>query len=76
MFKNPFNRSLRGSYFKCYRMYRNFVKYKKKVFTKTIISQLDDLETKNPKQYWKLVNSLKEDSHSNSPEKSIETDSW
>ena len=76
MFKNPFNKSLRDSYFKCYRKYRKLVKYKKKSFNKLVISQLDDLETKDPKAYWKLVNSLKEDSHSNSPEKSIDTDTW
>ena len=76
MFKNPFIRSPRDSYFKCYRQYRKLVKYKKKSFTQTVISQLDDLETKDPKTYWKLVNSLKEDSQSDSPEKSIESDTW
>ena len=30
MFKEPFNKSLRNSYFKCYRQYRYIVKYKKK----------------------------------------------
>ena len=71
MFKEPFNKSLRNSSFKCYKL----VKYKKKNFTKSIISQLDDLETKDPKTYWILVNSLKdEDSHSDGPEKSTESD--
>ena len=48
----------------------------KKEFTKTVISQLDELETKHPKTYWKLVNSLKDDSHSESPEKSIDSNTW
>ena len=35
------------------------------------------IETKDPKAYWKLVNSLKdEDSHSDGPEKSVESDKW
>ena len=70
-----FNKSLRNSYLKWYRQYRKLVKYKRKKFTKSIISQLDDLETKYPKTYWKLVNSLKDgDSHPDGPEKSIESD--
>ena len=73
MFCNPFIRSIRDSYFKCYRQYRKLVKYKKKNFTKTVISQLDELETKDPKTYWKLVNSLKDESESESPEKSIDS---
>ena len=75
MFKYPFIRSIRDSYFKCYRQYRKLVKYeyKKKKITKTVISQLDELETKYPKTYWKLVNSLKDDSNSESPEKSIDS---
>ena len=42
LFKEPFNKSLRNSYFKCYRQYRKLVKYKKENFTKSVISQLDD----------------------------------
>ena len=75
IFIEPFNKSLRNSDFKCYRQYRKLVKYKKKKITKSIISQLEDLETKDPKTYWKLVNSLKDgDSHSDGPEKSVESD--
>lgn len=77
MFNDPFNKFLRNSYYMCYRQYRKLVKYKKKNFTKLVMSQLDDLETKDPKAYWKLVNSLKnEDSQSDGPEKSVETEQW
>ena len=41
-----------------------------------MISQLDELETKDPKTYWKLVNSLKDESDSESPEKSIDSNTW
>ena len=54
MFKNPFIRSLRDSYFRCYRQYCKLVKYKK--YTQTVILQLHDLESKDPKTYWQLVN--------------------
>ena len=36
MFKNPFVRSIRDSYFKCYRQYRKLVKYKKKKIPKQL----------------------------------------
>ena len=77
LFCQPFNRSVRCSYFKQYREYRKLVKYKKKNFKKKIIEQLDELETKDPKQYWKLVNSLKEDNEpAFGPELAIDSDSW
>ena len=56
-----FNKIIRNTYYKHYSEYRKLVKFKKKNFKKSIIKQLDELETKDPKQYWKLVNSLKGD---------------
>ena len=51
------------------------VKFKKTNFKKSIIKQLDELETKDPKQYWKLVNSLNEDDDQTcSPELGIDSD--
>lgn len=77
MCRQPFNKAVRDSYYKQYREYRKLVKYKKKNFTRTVISQLDTLETKDPKAYWQLVNSLKEDNQTKSrPEMSIEPNSW
>lgn len=77
MHKSPYNNTLRNSYFKCYRLYRKLLKYKKKHFHQTVLSQLDDLQSKDPKTYWKLVNSLKDDdSKHNNQEKSIHPDTW
>ena len=77
MFNQPFNKIIRNTYFKHYREYRKLVKFKKKNFKKSIIKQLDELETKDPKRYWTLVSSLKEDDDQTcSPELGIDSDSW
>ena len=77
MFKQPFNISLRNSYFKHYREYRKLLKFKKKNYTKNIFSKLDDLESNDPKAYWNLVNSLKkEQEQSNGPDLAIDPDTW
>ena len=77
MFKQPFNVSLRNSYFKHYREYRKLLKFKKKNYTKILFSKLDDLESNYPKAYWNLVNSInKEQEQSNGPELAIDPDTW
>ncbi|MEW8547303.1 MAG: hypothetical protein AB2693_27665, partial [Candidatus Thiodiazotropha sp.] len=77
MFNQPFNLLLRNTYFKHYREYRKLVKFKKKNFKNKIVKQLDALENKDPKQYWNLVNSLKEECcKNNGPELSIDSESW
>ena len=73
MFKQPFDVSLRNSYFKHYREYRKLLKFKRKNYTKSIFSKLDDLETNDPKTYWNLVNSLKaEQENTDGPELAID----
>ena len=57
---DPFNTVLRNSFFKLYRLYNKTRKYKMKSFKKDIIKKLDNLHNNDPKQYWALVNSLKE----------------
>ena len=77
MFNQPFNKIIRNTYFKHYREYRKLVKFKKKNLKKSIIKQLDELETKVPKQYWKLVSSLKEDDDQTcGPELGTDSTSW
>ena len=77
MFKQPFDVSLRNSYFKHYREYRKLLKFKRKNYTKSVFSKLDDLETNDPKTYWNLVNSLKaEQENSDGPELAIDTNTW
>ena len=77
MFKQPFNASLRNSYYKHYREYRKLLKFKRKHYTKNIFSKLDDLESNDPKTYWNLVNSLKkEQEQPNGPELTIDSNAW
>ena len=56
----PFNKELRNSFYKAYRIYNKTRKYKAKNYKTNIIRQIDNLKTENPKDYWKLINSLKE----------------
>lgn len=72
---NPYNRSIRNNYFKIHREYTKLRKYKKKHFKQSILNQLDSLEKGDPKTYWNLVNTLKENPAEN-PESAIESDTW
>lgn len=77
MFQHPFDVSVRNNYYKHYREYRKLLKFKKKHFTKNLFSKLDDLESSDPKTYWNLVNSLKnENNETNGPESNIDTSTW
>lgn len=71
----PYNKEIRNSYYKTYREYTKLRKYKKKHFKQSILNKLDSLEKEDPKTYWNLVNSLKEEQKS-SPESSIDSDTW
>ena len=71
----PCNPIIRGSYYKCYREYNKLRKYKKRHFKQSIIDDLDRLRDSDPKQYWKLINSLK-DSNNDDKTNLVEPDSW
>ena len=72
---NPYNLIIRNSYYKTYREYTKLRKFKKKHFKQSILNKLDSLEKDDPKTYWNLVNSLKDEQQS-SPESSIDSDTW
>ena len=61
MSKFPFDPGIKGSYFKLYREYNKLRKFKKRTFKQNILHQLDDLQSSDPKAYWKLIDTLKED---------------
>ncbi|CAC5397394.1 unnamed protein product [Mytilus coruscus] len=61
----PFDPIIRGSYYKCYREYNKLRKYKMRTFKQSILNSLDNLRDSDPKQYWKLINSLKESTDDN-----------
>ena len=73
--KFPFDPIVRGAYFKCYREYNKLRKYKKRNFRQTILDSRDQLRDTDPKKYWKLIESLKEDSESDSTN-SVEPEQW
>ena len=75
MTKFPFDPLVRGSYFKCYREYNKVRKHKKRQFKQKVLDSLDELREDNPKEYWKLINSLKEEEKED-PESTIELDKW
>ena len=50
-------------------------KHKKRQFKQKVLDSLDELREDNPKEYWKLINSLKEE-EKEGPENTIELDKW
>ena len=55
--KNPY---LRGSYIKTRKEYKKLLKYKKIEYQNQIIKKLENMEDKNPQEYWKLIKELRE----------------
>ncbi|CAC5366990.1 unnamed protein product [Mytilus coruscus] len=53
----------------------NYKKKKRKDFKQSILDQLDNLQSNNQKEYWSLVNYLREE-QKEKPENSIEADTW
>ena len=66
--KYPHDPIIRGSFFKINKEYAKLSKYKKKQFRQQIIDKLDTFQSNNPKEYWNLVNFLRESKRDN-PEK-------
>jgi hypothetical protein len=54
--KNPF---IRGAFHKSNKEFAKLRKLKKREYTQNILDKLDNLQTNNPKKYWRLVNSLR-----------------
>ena len=75
MTKFPFDPLVRGSHFKWYSEYNKLRKHKKRQFKQKVLDSLDELRGDNPKEYRKLINSLKEE-EKEGPESTIELDKW
>ena len=58
--KTPNNPTLRGSLIKTTKEYKRLLKHKKREFNLQMIKQLERADDRNPKEYWKLVNELRE----------------
>ena len=61
MTKFPRDPIIRGSFFKINKQYSKLRKKKKKEFRQSVLDRLDALESENPKEYWSLLNSLKDE---------------
>ena len=48
---------------------------KRREFKQTILDRIENLDTDNPKEYWSLVNQLRNE-HSDKPESSIDGETW
>ena len=64
--KSPKCPHLRGSFCKTSKEYKKLLKWKKNEWKKQTISKLENIEKKDPAEYWKLVDSLKESKQSES----------
>ncbi len=58
--KSPNNPHLRGSFCKTKKLYKKLLKKKKQEWKSSLISKLEELEGKDPQEYWKLVNQLRD----------------
>ena len=58
--KFPYDPLVRGAYFKLYRQYNKTRKFKKRTFKQSILNQLDELQSSDPKAYWNLIDNLTE----------------
>jgi len=56
----PKDPAIRTSYLLQKRQYKKLVKNKNKEFKQQILNQLETLQSSNPKEYWKLINKLRE----------------
>ena len=64
LFSNsPTNPHLRGSYCKTRKDYKKLLKLKKQEWKNSMISKLETMEQERPREYWKIVNELREKQH-------------
>lgn len=66
---------VKSHYYKLLREYNKVRKFKRKNFQNSILNQLDALQNKQPKEYWKLINDLKNHNKDNSAA-NIDPDTW
>ena len=69
---SPGNPYLRGSLVKTRKEYKKLLKLKKKEWKNSMIQKLESIEEKDPKEYWKLINDLRENKKSGSTSEDAE----
>ena len=77
--RDPKNSFLRGKLFGESKQYKRLTKYKQKLFTENLFSQLESMQSSDPKKYMELVKSLKSgnfDKKKSSDTEAVEPDEW
>jgi exonuclease III len=62
--KQPWNSTIRNSYFYSVKEYNRVRKRKMKMYKEALIQEIGNMRENSPQQYWKLLQKLKEDMHS------------
>ena len=58
MSENPFDKSIRLSFFCLKKKFRKACKFKQRTYKSDLVKKLEKLHFENPKQYWRLLNEL------------------
>ena len=67
----PSDPIVRGRYYRLYRLYNKAKKVKERQFKKQLLKQIKDLHSASPKEYWKLIDMLKDENTNNFPAENI-----
>ena len=57
--KSPTNPYIKGNWFKIKKEYKKTIRIRKREWIKGMIQQMESIESKDPKEYWKLVNEIR-----------------
>ena len=72
----PSDPIVRGRYYRLYRLYNKAKKVKERQFKKQLLEQIEDLHSDNPKEYWNLIDMLKDENSNNFPAENIKPEEW
>ena len=75
--QNPFDGQVRQNFFKHKKIYKKLIKRSKKLYKQQCVDQLENMVSSNPKDYWKLLNNMKNEEKKNQGEvEYIPLDAW
>lgn len=67
---------VRGRYFKLFRIYNKTKRTKERQFKTQMLEQIESLHSENPKEYWNLIDMLKDETFESSPAENIKPETW
>ena len=74
--KFPKDIAVRNHFYKLRREYNKLRKYKQRQYRQSILNQLESLHENNPKQYWNLINDLKQNNDKNQVSSAVDPSTW